>query len=257
MTTCGHAPQVARETIGVRVSYVDGMNEIATEIWQVVGPELRMPGGAKLPASSTVIRLPDRSLLVYSPVELDAAAVTAIEAAGEVAHIVAPSRYHHMFAVAAAARWPRATVHAVPGVAEKQPALQVGRELAGGDRVWGDAIEVELIGGAPKINEAVLFHRPSGTLMCADLLFNIDRPANLRTRFVLAMMGTGGGRLAQSRMWSMLRKDRAAARASVDRILGWPITRIAPCHGPAVEIDAAGLAERMTRLYGGRVELAR
>ena len=57
MTACGHAPQVARETIGVRVSYVDGMNEIATEIWQVVGPELRMPGGAKLPASSTVIRL--------------------------------------------------------------------------------------------------------------------------------------------------------------------------------------------------------
>ena len=233
------------------------MNEIAADVWQVVGPELRMPGGVKMPASATVIRLPDRSLLVYSPIAFDDAAAAAIEAAGEVAHVVAPNRYHHLFAAAAAARWPRATVHAAPGVAEKQPALQVGRELAGGDRAWGDAIEVELIGGAPKINEAVLFHRPSGTLVCADLVFHVERPANLRTRFALAMMGTGGGRLAQSRMWGMLRKDRAAARASVDRILGWPIARIAPCHGPAVELDAAGLAARMTRLYGGRIELAR
>jgi hypothetical protein len=233
------------------------MKEIATDIWQVDGPDLRMPGGVKMPASSTVIRLPDRSLLVYSPIAFDDAAAAAIAAAGEVAHIVAPNRYHHMFAVAAAERWPRATVHAAPGVSEKQPALKVGRELAGGERAWGDAIEVELIGGAPKINEAVLFHRPSGTLVCADLLFHVAKPGNLRARLVLAMMGTGGGRLAQSRMWSMLRKDRAAARASVDRIVSWPIARLAPCHGAAVELDAAGLAERMTRLYGGRVAPAR
>lgn len=230
------------------------MNEIATDVWQVQGPALQMPGGFVLPASSTVIRLPDRRLLVYSPIAFDAAAAAAIDAAGEVAHLVAPNRFHHMFARAAKARWPKAAMHAVPGVAEKQPALKIDHELGGaGDAPWGDAIAIELIGGAPQANEVVLFHRPSGTLVCADLVFHVTRPANLRTRLILEIMGTGGGRLAQSRIWHVLRKDRGAARASVERIRKWPIARIAPCHGEAVEIDAAGFAKEMTRLCGGRV----
>lgn len=235
----------------------EGMQEIATDVWRVEGPEIRMPGGVMFPASSTVLRLADRSLLVYAPVAFDDAAAAAIDAAGEVAHIVAPNLYHHLSLAAAAARWPRATVHVAPGLAEKQPGLPGGRAIAGVDRVWGDAIEVELIGGAPKINEAVLLHRPSGTLVCADLVFHLGPPANLRSRLAFAMMGVGGGRLAQSRMWSMLRKDRAAARASVDRMVSWPIARLVTCHGAPVELDAAGLAEQMKRLYGGKVELAR
>lgn len=235
------------------------MDPIAADVWQVSGPELRMPGGFMLPASSTVIRLPDRSLLVYSPIAFDDAAAAAIDAVGEVAHLVAPSRLHHLYAVAAKARWPRATVHAAPGVAEKQPALAVDRELAderAADPAWGDAVALELVGGAPKVNEVVLFHRPSGTLACADLLFHVTRPANLRTRFVLALVGIGGRRLGQSLEWRRLRKDRVAARASAARILEWPIARVAPCHGDPIEIDAAGVAKHLTRLCGGRIEAA-
>ena len=51
-----------------------------------------------------------------------------------------------------------------------------------------------------------------------------------------------------------MRKDKGAARASAERILGWPIARLAPCHGDPLELDAAGLAPHMTRLCGGRVE---
>src|SRR5689334_9991276 len=108
-----------RDDLCARVLY-EGMDEIATDIWRVDGPELRMPGGVKIPASSTVIRLPDRSLLVYAPVAFDDAAAAAIDAAGEVAHIVAPNLYHHLSLAAAAARWPRATVHLAPGLAEKE-----------------------------------------------------------------------------------------------------------------------------------------
>jgi hypothetical protein len=233
------------------------MEAIAPDVWMVRGRDLRMPGGFMLPSSSTVMRLPDRSLIVYSPVAFDDAAAAAIDAAGEVAHIVAPSRLHHLFAAATAARWPRATVHAAPGVADKQPALAGARVLdgaPGGDAApWGDGVALELIGGAPKLNEVVLFHRATGTLACADLLFHVTRPANLRTRIVLALVGTGGGRLAQSREWTRLRKDRTAARASVERILAWPIARVAPCHGEPIDIDAAGLATRMTRLCGGPI----
>lgn len=221
------------------------MESIAADVWQVSGPAIRIPGGGKLPTCSTVIRLADRSLLVYSPIDLDDAAAAAIAAVGEVAHLVVPSLLHHLFAEAAVRRWPGAMVHAAPGVRRKQPGLRIDRELPGDD--WRPDLEAELVGGTPRLNEVVLFHRPSGTLVCADLFFH------LRTRLVLALAGTGGGQLAQSREWSFACKDRAAARASVDRILGWPIARVAMCHGSAVPIDAAGLAPRMTRLYGGPV----
>lgn len=229
------------------------MESIARDVWQVPGPSIHIPGGGKLPICSTVIRLADHSVLVYSPVDLDDTAAAAISAIGDVSHLIVPSTLHHLFAEAASRRWPQATVHAAPGVRQKQPALRIDRELPAGD--WGAGLEAELVGGVPKFNEVVLFHRPSGTLVCADLFFHVTRPENLRTRLTLALVGAGGGHLAQSQAWRLLRRDRAAARASVERILDWPIERVAMCHGSAVEIDATGLAPRMSRLYGGSVRL--
>lgn len=231
------------------------MESIARDVWQLSGPSIRIPGGGRLPTATTVIRLADARLLVYSPIDFDDTGAAEIAALGEVAHLVIPSALHHLFAGAATRRWPNATVSAAPAVRAKQPDLRIDRELPGGDfGAEAEAeIEVERIGGTPKLDEVVLFHRPSHTLVCADLLFHITHPESLRTRLVLALAGAGGGRLAQSREWSWLCKDRAAARASVDRILGWPIARVAMCHGAPVEIDAAGLAPRMSRLYGGPV----
>lgn len=230
------------------------LRSIATDVWVLDCGEVRMPAGVRMPLFTSVIRLPDRSLLVYSPARLDDAAAAAIDAAGEVAHIVAPNLLHHLYAGEAAARWPRATLHGAPGLAAKRPDLVIQHELGGEvDPAWRDALDVELIGGAPKINETVLFHRPSGVLLCADFVFNVTRPANLRTRIVLAVVGAGGGKLGQSREWRFLHRDRAAIRASIDRILSWPIAQVAPVHGDPVAIDPATLATRVTRAYRGKV----
>jgi glyoxylase-like metal-dependent hydrolase (beta-lactamase superfamily II) len=227
------------------------MKQIADGLWRVEGPELRMPGGVVMPLCSTMIRLPDRSLVIYSPIAFDAAAAASIDALGEVAHLIAPSRWHHLFVAAAVRRWPRAIVHGAPGLAAQRPELRIDKQLGDGEPAWRDALEVEVVRGVPKLSEAVVWHRPSGTLVCADLVFHITRPANLRTRLVLAMMGVGGGRLAQSRGWRWLRRSRADARRSIDRILDWPIGRVAPCHGPACEIDSRALGAVLARAYGG------
>ena len=230
------------------------MRSIATDVWLLECGDVRMPVGVRMPLVTSVIRLPDRSLLVYSPAALDDLAAAEIDATGEVAHIVAPNLLHHLYAGAAVARWPRATLHGAPGLAAKRPDLVIQRELGGEvDPAWRDALDVELVRGAPKLNETVLFHRPSGILVCADFLFNVTRPANLRTRMVLAVMGSGGGKLGQSREWRFLARDRDAIRASIDRILSWPIAQVAPVHGDPVAIDAAGLATLVTRAYRGKV----
>ena len=231
-----------------RVDHPPQMESLAENVWHVPGPAVRMPGGVLLPVSSTVLRLPDRSLVIYSPIEFPD--VAEIEALGNVAHLVAPNLYHHLYLAKAAERWPHALIHAAPGLSAKQPSVGIHKTLGTDDEpTWQGTIDVVSIQGVPKINETVLFHRPSGTLLVADLLFHVTEPANVRTRLVLSTMGVGK-RLAQSRYWSLLRKDRTAARASVERILAWPIQRIAPCHGPAVGIDAPALAPLLKRLAG-------
>jgi hypothetical protein len=227
---------------------------VTTDVWQVDCAGLRMAGGVVMPLSSTLIRLSDRSLLLYSPVTISDEDVAEIKAEGEVAHIVAPNLYHHLYVKRAAELWPHATIHGAPGLATKRSDLTFHREL--GATPIDATVSVEVIGGAPRINETLLFHRPSGTLLCADFLFNITNPRNWRTRIVLAMMGVGGRELKQSRLWNVLVKDKDAARASIDRVLAWPIASIVPAHGDAVAIDAATLAPKLSRSYRGKLPTA-
>ncbi|MDQ3337337.1 MAG: DUF4336 domain-containing protein [Myxococcota bacterium] len=194
------------------------MKALADGIWQIEGPSLNMLAGVMIPSRSTVLRLASGALLVYSP-------VAEMNVDGEAAHIVAPSRWHHLFVDAARTRWPRAAVHELAAPAD-------------------DAIDSTRIDGVPKFDETVVFHRPTGTLVVADFVFNMTAE-NLRTRFGFWLTGVGGNRVAQSREWKWACKDRAAARASVERVLAWPIQRVAFCHGESVEIDSAGLAALM------------
>jgi len=230
------------------------MRLVTTDVWQVGSAGLRFGGGVVMPISSTLIRLSDRTLLLYSPVAISDEDVAEIKAEGEVAHVVAPNLYHHLYVKPATELWPTATIHGAPGLAAKRADLKFDREL--GSAPIDSSIDVEVIGGAPRINETLVFHRPSGTLLCADFLFNVTAPANLMTRLVLAMMGVGGRELRQSRLWNVLTKDKAAARASIDRVLGWPITSVVPSHGDEVTIDAATLAPKLTRAYRGKVRSA-
>jgi hypothetical protein len=205
-----------------RLRHRIGVEAIAEGVWQVRGPSLRFTAGVMVPSRSTVVRLHGGELLVYSPI----AEMPGVDAVGTVAHIVEPSRFHHLYVAAARERWPAATIHE--------------REL----RLDDPAIDAVHIDGVPKLDETVVFHRPSGTLVVADFVFNMTA-ANLITRIGFAITGVGGNRVAQSREWTWLRKDKAAARASVERVLALPIQRVAFCHGEPVTIDSAGLAKVM------------
>jgi hypothetical protein len=210
---------------------------------------MRMPGGVVMPLSSIVLRLSDRSLLVYSPIKLDDEQVAAINTQGEVKHIVAPNLYHHLYVKAAHERWPAARLHAAPGLKDKRSDLEIEHDL--GVQPIDSSVDVEVVGGAPKINEAVLFHKPSGAVLVADFMFNVTEHKTFMTKLALSVMGVGGKQLKQSRLWGVLGKDRAALRASIDRMLGWNIQMLVPVHGDAVPITAIELAPKLARAYKG------
>jgi hypothetical protein len=198
------------------------MEPIADGVWQIRGPSLRFVGGVRVPSRSTIIQLHDGGLCVYSPI----AEMSGVDGVGTVTHVVEPNKLHHLFVGAARERWPSATFHQ--------------RELD----VTDPAVDVLHIDGVPKIDETVVFHKPSGTLVVADFIFNMTAE-NVWTRLAFAITGVGGERVAQSREWKWASKDKAAARASVERMLAWPIQRVAFCHGEPVAIDSTGLATLM------------
>jgi glyoxylase-like metal-dependent hydrolase (beta-lactamase superfamily II) len=210
-----------------------------------------MPGGARLPLYSALVRLRDGSLLLYAPASLDEATWQRIAALGEVAHVIAPNLFHHLYLAAALERCPRAVPYGPAGLAAKRPDLPALRALDDAASAWSSDLDAIALRGAPALDETVLFHRASGALLCGDLMFNVTAPANLMTRLILSAMGTGGGRLAQSRVWHFLARDRAALRASLDRVLALPVQRVLPCHGSAAEVDPPMLAPVLARAYGG------
>jgi len=212
------------------------LTPIAPDVWGAED-DLFMPGGLHFPVRMTVVRLPDGGLWLHSPVPIDDALAAELAALGPVTHIVAPNALHHLYFGDARSRYPDATAWGAPGLADKRPDLSFDHTLGERPAPWGDVIDSLFVDGIPWANETVFVHRPSKTLLITDLLFNIQRPANRRSRFFFWLLGVLG-RPWQSPLLRMQTTDRAAAAAAARQIVGWSFDRAVPAHGPVIEADA-------------------
>lgn len=205
------------------------------DLWIVDHPH-RMPGGLDLPTRMTVVRLPDGTLWLHSPVPVDDETARALEALGPVAHVVAPSLMHDLFTSSAMARWPQASLWTSPALPERHPEWSVtGTISEKAPDAWGGALQVHAIAGAPRVDEVVFHHAPSRTLIVTDLVFHLYDPPNLQSRLMRALIGAQD-RFAVSRSWRwVFSKDRQATRRSLDPVLAWDFERVVMCHGRVLE----------------------
>jgi hypothetical protein len=194
----------------------------------------------------TAVRLRDGGLFLHSPVRLDDELRRALDAIGPVRAVVAPSKVHHLFVRDYLVAYPEAAAFAPPGLAEKQPELRFTDVL--GDTppaLWQAEVDQHLFRGAPYLNEVVFFHRASRTLVLTDLAFNMPADAP-HARLFLWVVGARG-RFGPHRLVRTMIRDRAAARASVARLLEWDFDRVIVSHGEVLETGgrarlAAGFA---------------
>ncbi|HRI67259.1 MAG TPA: DUF4336 domain-containing protein [Polyangium sp.] len=200
--------------------------------------EMKMPGGVRMNTRMTVVRLATGKVLVHSPIRLDENLAKSIDDLGEVACIVAPNRMHHLFFGPCAERYPKARTFGPPGLAEKVPSLRVDEVLTdAAPNIWADEIEQLVVQGAPKMSEVVFFHKPTRTLIVSDLFFNIVHPANFTTKVLLTFTGARG-KLAKSRVWSMMKEDNTAFEGAVRKVLSWDFDKLVMAHGDVVEKNA-------------------
>lgn len=190
--------------------------------------------GIVLGRRMTVIGLPDGGLFVHSPWEMPADRKPRLEELGQVRYIVAPARFHDLYLEQALEAFSLAELHAIPSIFQGFSSRPGTFPLS--DRSvspWGDAIEQHAVRAGPFHSETVFFHRESQSLLLADLCFCLsDR--TLMTQLVGRALGVSN-RFAPTRdirSWTM--GCRQELRASIEKVLKWPFTRIIPAHGEIV-----------------------
>ncbi len=207
------------------------LTRVADGVWAVAAP-LRFMGLFAIGTRMTIVRAGD-GLVVHSPIALDDALKTAIDALGPVRHVVAPNAFHHLHAGEAIEAWPYAQLLAPAALRKKRKDLRIDAELESGPPgAWGGDLQLHPIGGS-MLNETVLFHAPTGTLVASDLLENFVHVEDAFTRQYLKLGGVYG-KPGWHRLLRFVYRDRAAARASLERVLDLDLERIVIAHGDVV-----------------------
>lgn len=212
---------------------------IADGVWEVERT-IKVRGFLPLPHRMTVLRCAG-GLAVHSPVALEPGMPEALAAQGIVRWIIAPSLMHDLYIADWVAAYPQARLLVCPQWSERRPALPAGEDLLRAP-LPGE-LQVVHIAGMPRVQECVIVHLPTRTLVVADLLFNIQRSDSAVARFSFRVFGTWK-RTGASRLFRAHIEDRHAFLDSMRDVLALPFDRIAVGHGDMVAA-------------GGRATLAR
>ncbi len=212
------------------------MKQLDQDLWVADQPLAIF--GVELGARMTVVRLADGRLLLHSPIKPTSDLVDEVRAIGEVAVLVAPNRFHHLFAAAWFESWPGAKLYVAPGLETKRSDLPLTGVLSDSpEPPWAGVLEQVVLRGIPMTNEVVFYHPLSRTLIATDLAFHFGADSPALTRFLFRFSGAYE-KLAPTHLERLLVRDRAAFRESLQRILDWPFERAIVAHGSVVESDA-------------------
>ncbi|MGF1521457.1 MAG: DUF4336 domain-containing protein [Leptolyngbyaceae cyanobacterium] len=199
--------------------------------------------GLEVGTRMTIVRLSNGDLVLISPILLREADRTVLNELGTVRHIVAPNLFHHLFVNQAQALYPEAKVWGVEGLASKRPDLkldallnQTGSFASELDYLPFEGFEAILPRGIVQANETVFYHRPSRTLILADIAFNFDPNSSLGTQLAARIIGTYNSlKPSLLEKWGTRDKDKVAD--SIRRVLTWDFDRVIPAHGSIVATD--------------------
>jgi glyoxylase-like metal-dependent hydrolase (beta-lactamase superfamily II) len=201
------------------------LRPLGPDIWVEEAPHRYL---AEMGRRMTVVRLAAGGLWLHSPLPPS----DDLAGLGEVRYVVAASSLHGHLSMG---DYPAAELFAPPGLARKRRDLRFAGELGDEpDERWAAELDQGIFRGSVRLEEVVFLHRPSRSLIVGDTCFNIRPGAPLLTR-LWAWGPRMRPRLGPTGPFRLTVRDRAAARASIDRILAWDFDRLIVGHGEIVE----------------------
>lgn len=226
-------------------------------VWIVDGPEIRMdlgPFKVPFPTRMVVVRLADGALWVHSPIAPDDALFAAVDALGDVRHLIAPNSIHYWYMADWLERYPHATTYAVPDlrIKAKRP-FRIDHALDSEARFsWQEEIDWLLVPGTA-VTEAVFFAETAKVLILADLIENFE-PKRVRTpllRWMIQLAGANGS--APFDLRQTFRPKMRDVRRQVGRMLDWPVDKVVMAHGRPYTHDAKAELARAFRWAAPKV----
>jgi hypothetical protein len=210
-------------------------------------------GGVRLRARTTVVRLDDGGLLLHSPAPPTDDLTERLRALGPVRWLVVPNCFHHLGTPAAAAQFPGAKVVGPASALARNPALRVDVDI--GDGQLGALVpelEVLPLAGVPFLDETVLYHRSTQTLLGADLVLCAGAADHWTWRCAARITGC----YQRVRVPPDVRKtlaDRPATARSLRAMLERPAQRLVVAHADVIGQDWRDLLAQAWRQEGVEV----
>jgi hypothetical protein len=124
----------------------------------------------------TVVRLAERKLVLHSPTRLTADLRAEIEALGTVRAVIEPSWWHDLYLAEYTAAYPAAELFGARTLVRWARSLKFTHVLSeDAPALWKADLEQRQVEGIGLFLDEVAFcHRPSRSLILADLLFNFS-----------------------------------------------------------------------------------
>jgi hypothetical protein len=199
--------------------------------------------GVDTGARMTVVRLENGTLFVHSPLPLSVDLRREIDSLGRVAAVVAPSLFHHLSVTDWKEGYPHAVFACCPGLEKKRADFPWDRVLGDGpEPEWEADLDQVFFGARTLENEVVFFHRHTRMMICADAIFNLSEHPSRLTR--LAGLMLGNRKPGATWLERLMIRDRASARAQIDRMLAWKPERILLAHGAWIPQDGEEVLRR-------------
>jgi hypothetical protein len=213
------------------------LEPISDNIWSVPSP-LAVFGFIQLNTRMTIIRMKDGRLFIHSPIPWSTELDTMVSELGEVAYIVAPSCFHHLFVGDWKVHHPNALMCGPKGLLKKRQDLQFDVEMTPDSSFpWASDIQTFSLAGMPIVQEYLFFHKDSRTLVVTDFMFYM--PSSTGFTSFYAWINGVKSTLATPILFKSAVKDKPAFLQSLQPLKDLPVSNISLCHHHIIQEDAA------------------
>lgn len=231
-------------------------------------------GLMKIGGRATLVKLQTGSVAVFSPVALTPAVEAKVAQMGTMKYIIAPDFEHHIYITPWSRKYPNAEVIGPEGLPEKRESDEANKGIKFShvftksnkrDLKIGPEFDAEFeyeYFDAHQNKELVFLHKPSKTVIEADLVFNLPAheqyskqpggaTSGIFTKLFGSLANARGEVMAQRRLlWYVIgAKDRPSFAESSRRVMAWDFDRVVPCHGDVIETGGKDIIGKATAWF--------
>ena len=206
--------------------------------------------GTEIGGRMTIVRTSDRRLIIYNPTPITELLVKTVRQLGTVAGIIAPNNFHHLNVGSWHKAFPKARLYIVEALENKRSDLKGRARLIDSKfkSPWLPEIELYLIRGRLKFAETVLWHQPSGSLVMADLAFNLALSGNAAQQIMQKVLFGGGSGFGPEWLMRLFIKGRDN-ESTFGQLLTKPIQQLVMAHGDLVTSAAQAKFKEAFKSY--------